>query len=105
MHSNCLFAPISPIFCSILQELSIYYYNKRSDKFGERFSFGIGCTGTPSCGTHKCGNVDDMCYCDCDVQMKFKTTDLGYKCNDGLKMVNYSYALNGTKSEIDINFV
>ena len=86
-------------FYLILQELSIYYCNKRTDKFGTRFSFGTGCTGPPSCGTHKCGNVDDMCYCYCYVvRLKCKTTDLGYNWNHEIKMVNGSYILNGTKS-------
>ena len=74
-----------------------------SDEYDKGCNFGTGCTGTPPCGTHKCGNLDDMCYCDCDVPMKCKTTDLGYKWNDGIKMVNDSYALSDTKCEILFN--
>ena len=59
---------------------------------------GSDCTGTPMCTNGKCGNVDDMCFCDCNVH-KCKTTDLGIKWNDGIKLANGSYALNGTAGD------
>ena len=41
----------------------------------------------PSCGTHKCEHIDDMCYCNCYVVIiKYKTTNLGYKWNHVIKM-------------------
>ena len=63
---------------------------------------GRGCNGRPACGKKKCGNVDDMCYCDCSngkLSAKCKTSDLGYKWNGGIKLANGSYALNGTKGD------
>ena len=59
---------------------------------------GTGCTGTPACDGKKCGNVDNMCYCDCGDET-CKTTELGYKWNKGIKLANGSYALNGTKGD------
>ena len=67
---------------------------------GSKFACGTGCTGTPSCGEIKCGNVDNMCYCDCGLGVGHcRTTDLGYKWNNGIKLANGSYALNGTKGD------
>jgi hypothetical protein len=68
------------------------------------YDCGTGCTGTPACGGKKCGNVDNMCFCECDeyvveVTGNCKTTDLGYKWNGGIKFDNGSYALNGTKGD------
>jgi hypothetical protein len=60
---------------------------------------GTGCTGTPGCGGQKCGNVDNMCYCDCNDGHTCKTSELGYKWNGGIKLANGSYALNGTKGD------
>ena len=60
---------------------------------------GEDCTGTPACDGKKCGNVDDVCYCDCDDDYKCKTTSLGYKWNSGAKLSNGSYAFNGTKGD------
>ncbi len=60
---------------------------------------GTGCTGTPSCDGRRCGNVDNMCYCDCDDSYTCKTTELGYKWNGGIRLANGSYALNGTKGD------
>ncbi len=60
---------------------------------------GTACTGTPSCDGKRCGNVDNMCYCDCDDDYKCKTTELGSKWNGGIKLANGSYALNGTKGD------
>ena len=31
---------------------------------------GPDCTGTPSCNGKTCGNVDNMCYCDCTKVFK-----------------------------------
>jgi hypothetical protein len=39
-----------------------------------------------------------MCYCDrYGAQIKCKTTDLGYKWNDGIKLANGSYAIRWHK--------
>ena len=65
----------------------------------EKSACGTGCTGTPPCGGSKCGNVDNMCYCDCDDHYTCKTTELGYKWNGGIKLKDGSYALNGTKGD------
>ena len=60
---------------------------------------GKGCTGTPTCRGSTCGNVDNMCYCDCNVDFECLTTELGYTRNKGIKLANGSYALNGTKGD------
>ena len=65
---------------------------------------GPDCTGRPSCNGKRCGNVDNICYCDCegvygDMTFKCRTTELGYKWNWGIKFENGSYALNGTKGD------
>ena len=62
---------------------------------------GSDCTGRPQCSRRfdiTCGNVDDMCYCDCN-SYKCKTTDLGNKWNNGVKLANGSFALNGTAGD------
>jgi len=59
---------------------------------------GSGCTGTPACSGTKCGNVDNICYCDCS-NYRCKPTALGWKWNKGIKLKNNSYALNGTKGD------
>ncbi len=50
---------------------------------------GAGCRGTPRCGGNKrCGNVDDVCYCDCSSGFgKFtcRPTRLGLLWNNGAK--------------------
>ena len=74
------------------------------DTSGEihKYACGKGCTGTPLCRDKKCGNVDNMCYCDCSngkLSAKCKTSELGYKWNGGIKLANGSYALNGTKGD------
>ena len=66
------------------------------------YACGTGCTGTPACGGKQCGNVDNMCFCECDeyavvITGICKTSELGYKWNGGIKFDNGSYALNGTK--------
>ena len=75
--------------------------NNDCDKRHGNSACGTGCTGTPGCGGgRRCGNVDDMCYCDCgDDDYTCKTTELGYKWNGGIKLANGSYALNGTKGD------
>jgi hypothetical protein len=73
---------------------------RQFDGFGGQYACGTGCTGTPSCGPTKCGNVANMCYCNCDKQPGHcKTTELGYKWNGGAKLANGAYALNGTKGD------
>ena len=66
---------------------------------GFHFACGTGCTGTPSCGYKTCGNVDNMCYCDCTNGEECQTTALGYKWNNGKKLANGSYALDGKKGD------
>jgi len=64
------------------------------------YDCGPDCTGRPPCGDKRCGNVDDMCYCDCTVyQGQCLTTAKGYTWNGGIKLANGSYALNGTKGD------
>jgi len=76
---------------------------KTSDDFGiYNYACGDDCKGTPSCGKTKCGNVDDMCYCECKGVLDrsiCKTSELGYKWNDGKLKKDGSYALNGTKGD------
>jgi len=69
-----------------------------------KYACGTGCTGTPSCGQRTCGNVDNMCYCYCEgpddsLYAVCRTSELGYTWNDGIKLANGSYALNGTKGD------
>jgi hypothetical protein len=59
---------------------------------------GTDCTGTPKCGGKTCGNVDNMCYCDCYAG-HCETSALGYKWNGGILKEDGSYALNGTKGD------
>ena len=40
---------------------------KEKDKGAYHYDCGPDCTGRPPCGDKRCGNVDDMCYCDCTV--------------------------------------
>jgi hypothetical protein len=77
---------------------SFSYGNCDSHTYG--FECGPDCKGTPSCGSKTCGNVKDMCYCNCnDLRAKCKTSELGYKWNGGIKLADGSYALNGTKGD------
>ena len=56
--------------------------SKRGITSVNKAACGTGCTGTPSYAGKRCGNVDNMCYCDCDVaRIKCKTTELGYTWN------------------------
>jgi hypothetical protein len=72
----------------------------KSTGFDGKSACGKGCTGTPSCAGKTCGNVDNMCYCNCDDGTgDCRTSDLGYKWNGGVKLANGSYALNGTKGD------
>jgi len=80
------------------------YANENCTKKGKFYEYacGTGCTGTPPCGHKKCGNVDNMCYCDCYIDFSYTdcfTTELGYTWNNGIKLDNGSYALNGTKGD------
>jgi hypothetical protein len=65
---------------------------------------GSDCTGRPHCDGKRCGNINDMCYCNFTwngIQNNYKcvTSDLGYKWYGGIKLANGSYALNGTKGD------
>ena len=78
-------------------------YGSYSDNFCEIIDHGDSycgrnCTGTPPCNGITCGNVANMCFCDCN-SYECKTTDLGYKWNNGKKLANGSYALNGTMGD------
>ena len=44
----------------------------------------------------------NMCYCDCGDNLataKCEPTHHGWKWNDGIKLANGSYALNGTRGD------
>ena len=64
----------SKLFLLSLLFVSLFYRsysNEDCDKWtddssGEKYACGTGCTGTPSCGKKNCGNVDNMCYCNCE---------------------------------------
>jgi hypothetical protein len=72
---------------------------KKSGIYGKA-ACGEDCTGTPTCMYgRKCGNVDNMCYCQCDADFYCMTSDLGFKWNNGIKHANGSYALNGTAGD------
>ncbi len=60
---------------------------------------GPDCTGKPRCNGKTCGNVDDMCYCNCEKSYTCMTTELGYKWNNGARKANLQYALNGKKGD------
>jgi hypothetical protein len=96
MYSKLLW--LSLIFFSpVLQ--SNAFCEKDEDTRGLHYDCGPACTGTPSCGKHDCGDVNDMCYCDCSDGLYFakcRTTDLGFKWNNGIRLKNGSYALNGS---------
>ncbi len=87
------------IFTPFLQNNSGHDCHKET----EGNNCGPGCTGRPHCGLYgrRCGNVDDMCYCSCgdNSYLECKTTKLGFKRNNGIKLANGSYALNGTKGD------
>jgi len=98
MHSKLLLLALlffshvfqSKAFC-VKETMGIYKYNCGED-----------CTGTPGCGEHDCGDVSNMCYCDCGDNIataKCEQTHDGWKWNDGIKLANGSYALNGTKGD------
>jgi hypothetical protein len=98
----------SKLFLLSLLFVSLFYRSSSNENcekitdFDKKYACGTGCTGTPSCGKINCGNVDNMCYCNCDNgedYAKCETTDLGYTWNNGIKLANGSYALNGTKGD------
>jgi hypothetical protein len=63
---------------------------------------GLGCTGRPRCGGSKrCGNVDDVCYCDCSklTYNKCRPTALGWRWNNGAKNSDGSYKFNGVNGD------
>jgi len=96
MNSKCLLLLSLLFFALFLRSSS----NEDCDKGSHigHYACGTGCTGTPSCGLYRCGNVDNMCYCECGSN-KCKTSDLGYTWTHGIKLGNGSYALNGTKGD------
>ncbi len=63
--------------------------------FNGNSACGEDCTGRPGCAGRKCGNIDNVCYCDCSDGYTCKPTELGYKWNNGAKLSNGSYAFNG----------
>jgi hypothetical protein len=101
MNSNLLLLSLL-VFCLFFKINSSDNCDKTHNVIGQSYDCGSGCTGTPPCGPVKCGNVDDMCYCFCKQELAksvCKTSELGYKWNDGVKLANGSYALNGTKGD------
>ena len=100
MYSKFLL--LSFLFFTLLYRIHTNVDNCDKNYWGA-FYCGSNCTGTPQCGANKkCGNVDNMCYCECGLIItnpQCRTTDLGYKWNNGIKLANGSYALNGTKGD------
>jgi hypothetical protein len=86
------------VFVSLLVMIAFVKSNADECSILTGSDCGKGCTGKPHCDGKQCGNVDDMCYCDCsDVfNIKCKTSDLGYTWNDGIEDKHGNYALNGT---------
>ena len=89
---------------TLLFTLLIGTFVAKSNAFCSKFSglegkaaCGEDCTGTPACGHRKCGNVDNVCYCDCEDSFSCKTTELGFKWNNGARLSNGSYAFNGRR--------
>ncbi len=63
-----------------------------------RTSCGIDCPGRPRCGGNKrCGNIPDVCYCNCAQFAKFvcRPTELGLKWNDGATNPDGTYRFDG----------
>ena len=91
----------SQFFLLFLFIFALFYGNNSIEGCNKysKSDCGKGCTGTPACDGRRCGNVDNMCYCDCVDDNSCKTTELGYKWNGGIKLANGSYALNGTRGD------
>ncbi len=96
MNSKCLL--LSLIIFALISKSFSNENCQKGHKRGLPYACGTGCTGTPSCVKHTCGNVYNMCYCECGTY-ECKTSDLGYTWNHGIKLANGSYALNGTKGD------
>jgi hypothetical protein len=96
MNSKLFF--LSLVFFALISKSFSNENCKKGIDHGLPYACGTGCTGTPSCSSTKCGNVDNMCYCEC-VSYECKTSELGYTWNHGIKLENGSYALNGTKGD------
>ena len=100
MYFKFLLSSLVVFFTLFVQSSSNENCNKKNAGAWGHFACGTGCTGTPSCGGKTCGNVPDMCYCFCAENAgDCYTTDLGDKWNNGIKLANGSYALNGTKGD------
>ena len=61
---------------------------------------GTGCTGRPRCsysGSKRCGNIENVCYCDCSGFGKFicRATNLGLRWNNGATYSNGTYRFDG----------
>jgi len=98
MYSKILL--LSLLFSALFLQSNSSNCTKKTAGFGDS-ACGPDCTGTPACRGRSCGHVDNMCYCECqqEDQDYCKTSDLGYKWNNGIKLANGSYALNGTKGD------
>ncbi len=97
MNSNLLL--LSLLFFASFCKINSNENCNKKDTGLDKYACGSGCTGTPICGRHKCGNVGGMCYCWCSENLDHsycKSTELGFKWNGGIKLANGSYALNGT---------
>jgi hypothetical protein len=102
MHSQLLL--LSLLFFSHVFQCGSHSFCSHVDAVIYKYDCGPGCNGTPGCGPHDCGDVPNMCYCDCGgsidiTKAKCETTTKGYKWNDGVKNADGSYALNGTKGD------
>ena len=71
MHSNCLFAPLSPaLFALINKSCQIIIVIKRVTNSINVLILEPVVQEHHHVALTNVGNIDDMCYCDCDVPMK-----------------------------------
>ena len=97
---NSSYLLLSLLFITLIYQSYSSESCKRKNTDDGYADCGTGCTGTPTCDHHTCGNKDNMCYCDCSgSSYKCRTSELGYTWNDGIKLANGSFALNGTKGD------
>ncbi len=61
----------------------------------------FGCQGRPRCNGKRCGNVENVCYCDCSTMFEFKCrqTTLGWAWNSGARNPDGSFKFNGVMGD------